>query len=366
MAFNNTFLGKKVLVTGNTGFKGSWLSTWLLSLGADVHGLANGVPTSPALFEAANHRTRLQYWEKDIVDLPAVLEVIDQVRPDFIFHLAAQPLVRLAYDEPAGTHRTNIVGTINVLEALRILNPACCVVAVTSDKAYDNVEWVWGYRETDHLGGKDPYSASKGAAELVIRSYFESYFKKPTSNVRLGVGRAGNVIGGGDWAKDRIVPDAIRAWTSGKALEVRSMKSTRPWQHVLEPLSGYLALAQKLAGDSRINGEPFNFGPTSENNFSVEELLVAMQTHWKGGSVVDVSSEGEQRAEARLLKLNCDKALAVLNWKPALTFGETAELVVNWYRDYYQDSTCAWQITTRQIDAFVKRAACRGIEWAVK
>lgn len=357
-------MGKRVLVTGNTGFKGAWLTTWLIQLGAEVHGLANGVPTSPSIFVAANHAQRITYWENDVTNLAAVGEVLATVRPDFLFHLAAQPLVRAAYEEPASTFQTNVIGTINVLDALRMLNLPCVAVMITSDKAYDNVEWVWGYRETDPLGGKDPYSASKGAAELAIRCYFKSYFARSGNKTRIAVGRAGNVIGGGDWAKDRIVPDAMRAWTEGRPIEVRSISATRPWQHVLEPLSGYLALAQRAEHSPELNGEPFNFGPSSDANFTVGELLTAMQRIWPSGKINATASDAD-KAEARLLKLNCDKALSMLEWRPALTFQETAELVVKWYQAYYANTDSAWSITNEHIRAYTQCAATRGIKWAL-
>ena len=364
MAFDNIYAKKRVLITGNTGFKGTWLATWLVKLGAEVHGLSNGVPTTPSLFEAASHRTRLGYHEHDVTDLHAVHRVISTIKPDFVSHLAAQSLVRLSYDDPGLTFRTNFVGTLNVLEALRQLNQPCCAVIITSDKAYDNVEWVWGYRETDALGGKDPYSASKGAAELVIRSYAQSFFNQPDSRVRVAVGRAGNVIGGGDWAKDRIVPDAIRSWSVSRPVEVRSAQATRPWQHVLEPLSGYLTLAGALYCNQQLTGEAFNFGPKAENNFTVVELLQAMQAHWPSAEWSMLLQGKDVRKEARLLKLNCDKALHSLSWTPTLSFPETAEFTARWYRNYYFNSVPAWDFTCGQIEQFESLARARSIRWA--
>jgi CDP-glucose 4,6-dehydratase len=364
MSFSNTYRGKRVMITGNTGFKGAWLASWLMNLGAEVYGLSISVPTTPSLFEVLGHRSRLRYWQQDVTELGRVCEIFDSVRPDFVFHLAAQPLVRLSYQDPTGTFRTNVIGTTNVLEALRLANQPCIAIFITSDKAYDNVEWVWGYRENDALGGKDPYSASKGAAELVIRSYSKSYFELPSSRVRVATGRAGNVIGGGDWAADRIVPDAMRAWSQGLPVEIRSAQATRPWQHVLEPLSGYLALAQQLASNPQLNGEAFNFGPNAENNFTVAELLSAMQPAWPGSEWRKVPCANDAPKEAILLKLNCDKALQLLRWAPTLSFTATAQMVTEWYRRYYDRQDGLWEYTTEQIAEFEERARAKQLAWA--
>jgi CDP-glucose 4,6-dehydratase len=238
--FNEAYRKKKVLISGNTGFKGSWLTVWLAQLGAKVYGISNGVPTHPSLFETLNLRDYISYFEGDVRDLEFVKKVFQEVKPDFIFHLAAQPLVSISYVNPIETISTNVLGTAHVLDALRSLDHRCVGVIITSDKCYDNVEWAWGYRETDTLGGKDIYSGSKGAAELIVRSYYNSFFKATYPNIKVASARAGNVIGGGDWSQDRIIPDCIRAWSSNEVVKVRSPASTRPWQHVLEPLSGYL------------------------------------------------------------------------------------------------------------------------------
>ena len=243
MAFNNIYKDKKVLITGNTGFKGSWLSTWLCTLGAEVYGYSLNVPTHPSMFETLELEKRIHHKFGDIRNRDEFTEYVQEVKPDFIFHLAAQALVLTSYREPLDTITTNVVGTSVVCEAIRHIDWNCTCVLITSDKAYDNVEWIWGYRETDRLGGKDIYSGSKGAAELVIKSYWHSFIKD-MPNIKFGVTRAGNVIGGGDWAEDRIIVDCIKAFSTGKTVEIRSPKATRPWQHVLEPLSGYLTLAQ--------------------------------------------------------------------------------------------------------------------------
>lgn len=358
------FRGKTVLVTGHTGFKGSWLTAWLLELGAEVVGLANDVPTEPSHFVAAALEQRIRHHTVDLRNPAAVESVVREARPDYVFHLAAQALVRRSYADPLLTFHTNALGTAHLLEALRKLDKSCVAVLITSDKCYDNVEWVWGYRETDRLGGKDPYSASKGAAELVIRSYVESFMREG-SFVRVGIGRAGNVIGGGDWAEDRIVPDCARAWSVGKQVPVRSPAATRPWQHVLEPLSGYLALACDLAGSSALHGEAFNFGPRAEQNHSVRALLDALAGHWPGAAWQDVSRAGETRHEAGLLKLNCDKALHHLQWRPTLDFVETVRLTAQWYRTFYTEpSKPILETTLRQLRTYFDKAQKEGIPWA--
>lgn len=357
------FKGKTVLVTGHTGFKGSWLTAWLLELGAKVVGLSNGIPTEPSHFVAAALEQRIRHRIADMRDPAAVEAVVHETRPDFVFHLAAQALVRRSYADPLLTFHTNALGTAHLLEALRKLDKSCVAVLITSDKCYDNVEWVWGYRETDRLGGKDPYSASKGAAELVIRSYVESFMRK-NSLVRVGVGRAGNVIGGGDWAEDRILPDCVRAWGVGRQVPVRNPTATRPWQHVLEPLSGYLALACALAESPALHGEVFNFGPRAEQNHSVRTLLDALMNHWPGALWQDVSQADDTHHEAELLKLNCDKALYYLQWYPTLDFAETVRLTAQWYRTFYTDpSKPMLETTLGQLRTYVDTAYKKGIPW---
>jgi CDP-glucose 4,6-dehydratase len=351
-----------VLVTGNSGFKGSWLSAWLLRLGAKVVGLSLSVPSSPSHFLEAGLSGRVDHEWAD-VKYPQVSEsVIKRYRPDFVFHLAAQPLVRRSYSDPYETFATNTGGTLNLLEALRLSGHPCTAVFITSDKCYDNVEQLWGYRENDRLGGKDPYSGSKGAAELVIRSYSVSFFGGD-SPVRIAVGRAGNVIGGGDWAEDRIVPDAVRAWSAGQALEIRSPNATRPWQHVLEPLAGYLTLAARLAADPTLRGEAFNFGPPSDQSYSVSSLLEEMRSHWPGAKWNDTSDPGAVY-EAGLLKLCCDKALHRLGWQPLLSFAENVAMTADWYRAYYGKSSDIWELTQSQIAHYQRLGDERGAIWS--
>ncbi len=363
--FNNTFNNKTVLITGHTGFKGSWLALWLHNLGAKVIGLSDAVPSNPSNFEASNLIKIIEDNRLDIRDSEAVKKVICNCQPDFVFHLAAQALVIPSYVKPLDTISINALGTANILDALRDLEKNVVAVMITSDKAYDNVEWVWGYRETDQIGGKDPYSASKGMAELVIKTYLNSFFIGANSNIRLGIARAGNVIGGGDWAENRLVPDCIAAWSDNKEVEIRNPQSTRPWQHVLEPLSGYLALASSLVNDYSIHGEAYNFGPPANQDFPVRNLIDEMSKYWTKVKWIDMSKNNNMNHEAGLLKLNCDKALFELNWLPTLRFEETVKMTVEWYKLYYQkDSRSMFNFSTNQINEFVTIANSRSISWS--
>jgi CDP-glucose 4,6-dehydratase len=360
----NEFEGKKVLVTGHTGFKGVWLSLWLSKLGAQVFGVSLSVPTEPSHYVAAGLDGRVQDYRLDIRDAGALKSLVHEIQPDFVFHLAAQALVRRSYADPVDTWQTNTMGTINLLEALRRLEKPCVAVLITSDKCYDNVEWVWGYRETDALGGPDPYSASKGAAELAIRSYVKSFFPAD-GKVRIGVGRAGNVIGGGDWAEDRIVPDCMRAWSRGETVPLRNPLATRPWQHVLEPLSGYLNLALALSENAALHGQPFNFGPPAQQNHSVGELVTAMTGHWDQVRWEDVSAQYGGPYESGLLKLNCDKALHHLRWRAVWDFDVTVRETALWYRRYYeQPLQSIADFSLSQIQAYVDAAQKQGLAWA--
>jgi len=360
------YRNKTVLVTGHTGFKGAWLSLWLKQLGANVVGVSVDVPSEPSHFSAAKISAQVDDQRFDICDAEKLRSLVDQVQPDFVFHLAAQALVRSSYKKPLETISTNAIGTANLLDALRVLNKPVVAIMITSDKAYDNVEWVWGYRETDRLGGKDPYSASKGMAELAIRSYVESFFNQTDSNVRVGIVRAGNVIGGGDWAEDRIVPDCMKFWSQDKAVDIRSPNATRPWQHVLEPLSGYLSLGVELSISGRFHGEAYNFGPPAHQNHSVCKLIDEMSHYWDHVRWNDVSSKQQHLHEAGLLKLNCDKALFDLAWQPTLEFQETVRMTVEWYKQFYQNkekSMCDFTIS--QIEDYMQLAIQRQLQWAI-
>ncbi len=366
--FNNIYSGKKILITGHTGFKGSWLSIWLSHLGADVVGISLDVPSTPSNFEACAIDNFVKDCRLDISNAMALHKVVQEVQPDFVFHLAAQALVRPSYQNPLQTFTTNAIGTANLLDSLRTIEKKVIAVMITSDKAYDNVEWTWGYRETDRLGGKDPYSASKGMAELAIRTYVESYFNQVDSNVLVGIARAGNVIGGGDWATDRIVPDCMQAWFKEEIVDIRSPDATRPWQHVLEPLSGYLLLGKTLYQSSENHGEAYNFGPPATQNRSVRSLIEAMAEHWANVRWNDISKLEQHPHEAGLLKLNCDKALFALKWTPTLEFEDTVRLTVKWYKQYYQylaeeKDFSMYNYSITQIEEYVHFAGNRGMVW---
>ena len=365
--FNNTYTGKTVIVTGHTGFKGSWLSSWLHVLGANVIGISADVPTTPSNFNASSISDFVSDYRVDIRDVNAIGDIIKSHQPDFIFHLAAQALVRPSYESPIETFSVNALGPVSVLEALRSakVKKLVSVVIITSDKAYDNVEWKWGYRETDSLGGKDPYSASKGMAELAIRSYVNSFLDKSLEYVRVGITRAGNVIGGGDWAVDRIVPDCIKAWSNNEIVSIRNPEATRPWQHVLEPLSGYLLLGSELTNHMSLHGEAYNFGPDAKQNFSVKHLIEEMAGYWEKVRWEDVSKNKEILHEAGLLKLNCDKALFDLNWQPTLGFEDTIRLTVEWYKQFYQDTNDSmYDFTVKQINQYQTLGKQHGVKWA--
>lgn len=353
-----------MLITGHTGFKGAWLTAWLKLLGARVVGVALDPPTDPSHFVAAQLADGMIDLRVDIRDRVALEGAIISAEPDFVFHLAAQALVRRSYDDPIETWQTNVLGTLNVLESLRKLDKPCAAVIITSDKCYDNVEWVWGYRETDAIGGPDPYSASKGAAELAIRSYIKSYFTKVASKVRISSARAGNVIGGGDWAADRIVPDCVKAWSNSDSVELRNPRSTRPWQHVLEPLSGYLCLAIALSQRPELHGEAFNFGPQAQQNHSVLELVQQMALHWDKVRWRDVSTLSAGPYESGLLKLNCDKALHHLRWHAVMDFENTVRMTAEWYRAHFQHPARIASITQSQVATYAAVAQQQGLAWA--
>lgn len=353
--FYESFRSRRVLVTGHTGFKGAWLCEWLLQLGSRVTGFSlPGSVTEPSLFDQLGLAARLDDRRGDIRDAEAVRSVVADTQPDFVFHLAAQPLVRLSYKEPAATWQANVLGTIHVLEALRQLSKPCVAVLITTDKVYENREWDYAYRECDPLGGYDPYSSSKAAAEIAIASWGRSFFPK-THPVRIASARAGNVIGGGDWALDRIVPDAIRALSRNEPIPVRNPRSTRPWQHVLEPLSGYLRLAVELShsdfGGSAAGGHDpappaFNFGPSLDSNRPVSALVEEMLRHWPGRW--EDRSDPNAPHEAGKLNLATDKAFHLLGWRPRWDFATTIRKTTEWYRAVH-DGGDPIEITRRQI-----------------
>ncbi len=352
------FAGKKVFLTGHTGFKGSWLTAWLTDLGADITGYS--LPGEAWLFDRLGLAKKIRDLRGDIGNLPELQEALLASEPDYVFHLAAQPLVRMSYRRPLETWSTNLTGTAHLLEACRELAKRAAVVCITTDKCYRNREWLHAYREDDPLGGHDPYSASKAAAEMVVASYRDSFFSAPGSPVLLASARAGNVLGGGDWAEDRLVPDCIRALQKGEPIRVRNPYSTRPWQHVLEPLGGYLVLAAALfrePHDSPSLASAFNFGPGLASNRSVRDLVEAILRHWPG----KWETIGDPNAphEAGKLNLATDKAFHLLGWQPVWSFEETVRQTVEWYRRE-ADGAEAASLVTEQIEDYLESAAEAG------
>ncbi len=363
-SFDGAFHGARVLVTGHTGFKGSWLCEWLLALGANVTGFALEPDTTPALFTQLGMASRLRHIVGDIRSPDAVRRIVAETSPDFVFHLAAQPLVRRSYREAAYTWETNVLGTVHVLDALRQLEKPCAAVMVTTDKCYENREWLYGYRENDPLGGHDPYSSSKAAAELAIASWRNSFFASGHP-VRIASARAGNVIGGGDWAEDRIVPDSIRSLARGEPIHVRNPAATRPWQHVLDPISGYLALAaalQRRPHDPHLVSA-FNIGPAHEANQPVQRLVETALEHWSGTWTNGASANAPH--EASLLQLDNGKIQALIGWRPVWHFAEAVGRTVSWYRDMTgPDASIAASRTLADIRAYEAAALRLGIPWA--
>ena len=364
--FQSFYKDKRVFLTGHTGFKGSWLTEWLLSLGAEIHGYALDPQPHELLFDQLRLGDRIASdIRADLSDSSALTEALSKAQPEFVFHLAAQPLVRLSYEIPVETFATNVMGTAHVLDAVRSLAKPCTVVCVTTDKCYENREWLHAYREEDAMGGYDPYSASKGAAELVISSYRSSFFQAALG-IRLASARAGNVIGGGDWAKDRIIPDCIRSLRNGDAIPVRNKVATRPWQHVMEPLSGYLWLAASIAGakpggEAETFSSPFNFGPSLTSNRTVAQLVQELIKH-TGGEWID-ASDPHAPHEASKLNLATDKAFHLLGWQPVWNFEETIANTAEWYQ---QESTGEDPaiLTQRQINSYQSAAARKELPWA--
>jgi CDP-glucose 4,6-dehydratase len=379
MPFHSFYKGKKVLVTGDTGFKGSWLSLWLLTLGADVHGVALEPSTDPALFDLLSLRERIHHTTLDIRDPQRLERHVKEIRPEIVFHLAAQAIVRHSYSIPLETLETNILGTANLLQAITKTEYSpqspCHVVVITSDKCYENRETSHAYREDDRLGGHDPYSCSKAAAELVVSSWRRSFFRSPQAEtapaVSVATCRAGNVIGGGDWSPDRIVVDAIRALSARKPIQVRNPLSVRPWQHVLEPLSGYLQVGSLLGHPSdsgAASDTAWNFGPGREAEKTVGELCDSIIRFWGSGEWHS-AAESQPVHEARFLKLAIDKASHHLGWKPVWDFDTTVEKTVSWYRTAEQtryESKSLLKTTESQIHDYQRDATNQSIPWAVQ
>ncbi|WP_295768794.1 CDP-glucose 4,6-dehydratase [uncultured Mucilaginibacter sp.] len=362
MSFRNIYKGKKVLVTGDTGFKGSWLSIWLQELGADVYGYALDPVSADDNFVTSNLANYIKHETGDIRNLANLVTFFEDVQPDIAFHLAAQPLVLLSYSDPVNTFESNLMGVVNFFEAVRKTASVKVAVNVTSDKCYDNKEWVWGYRENDPMGGKDPYSASKGCAELITNSYISSFFNTDSS-CSVASARAGNVIGGGDWAADRIIPDYFRSVKAGHKLMVRNPYATRPWQHVLEPLSGYLSLASKLFMEGKKYVGGWNFGPEDTANYSVKDLIDSILTEFPEGGYY-TPQDLQRPHEANFLKLDISKAVNQLHWRPVLTFQETVKFTVDGYKADLNNSDIL-QNRKSQIRQYTEYAITRNIEWAI-
>lgn len=361
--FRGIYKDKTVLVTGHTGFKGSWLAYWLKQMGANVVGYSLEASTQP------NHIALLNLdivsIIGDIRDLDALDKTFAMYQPDIVFHLAAQALVRPSYANPIETYETNVIGTLKVFEACR-KNNVKAIVNITSDKAYENKEWMWGYRENDPMGGYDPYSASKGCADLLASSYRNSYFNpldyKKSHQTLLSTCRAGNVIGGGDWAQDRLMTDVMVSVSQGKKVSIRNPKATRPWQHVLEPLSGYLQIGQKLLEEKVEFGEAWNFGPSDEGSICVEEVVHHVKKHWDKIDY-EINRDPNQLHEANLLKLDCSKAHIKLHWKDVWDSETTFEKTVKWYKAFYENSKIMSQ---EDLEDYIKDATCKKIEWTIE
>ncbi|HQU82113.1 MAG TPA: CDP-glucose 4,6-dehydratase [Pyrinomonadaceae bacterium] len=340
--------GKKVLITGHTGFKGSWLAFWLNKLGAEVCGFSLAPETSPNLFENLEIENKIRSNFGDIRDLPSFEKVISEFQPEIVLHLAAQSLVRRSYREPVETYTTNVIGTINILEAVRKTESVKSVVIITTDKVYENKEWLWAYRENERLGGFDPYSNSKACAELAVSSYRNSFFAE--SDCLIATARAGNVIGGGDWSEDRLLPDVFRSLIFGEKLEIRNPASIRPWQHVLEPLAGYLKLAEKLYNGERSFAESWNFGSEDADAKPVGWILEKIKNIWSGDVNWEIS-QAKQPHEAKLLKLDSTKAKTELGWLPKLNLDEAINLTAEWYRGF-KDKKDLIELTEKQVDFY--------------
>jgi CDP-glucose 4,6-dehydratase len=361
--------GKTVLVTGHTGFKGSWLSVWLDRLGARVVGFALDPPSVPSNFEASRLAERVRHVTGDVCDAGAIQQCMKATRPDVVFHLAAQSLVRLSYEQPGGTFDVNVMGTVNVLDAARRTDSVASVVSITSDKCYRNQNWIWGYRESDELGGYDPYSASKACAEMVIRCFSDARFQRVAGSNRvvpIGSARAGNVIGGGDWARNRIIPDIVRAIEKKEDIVIRSPNATRPWQHVLEPLSGYLWLGAKLAEEPEKYTGGWNFGPRDEDIWTVQDVVHELLGKWNAPHTKLKIEEDSSGAESQLLRLDCTKAHQHLGWKAVWTVPEALKAIAEWYRRYYEnpgEDMCP--MVVGQIEQFTRQAQEQGLSWAL-
>ena len=343
------YKNKKILITGNTGFKGSWLSFYLDLVGANVYGISKNILTNPSLYNVLGLKKKVKTKFTDIKDLKKVKKIITKIKPDFIFHLAAQALVKKSYDKPIETFQSNTIGTLNILDCVKNLKNKCNIVIITSDKSYLNVEKKNGYKETDILGGIDPYSASKASAEIIISSYYKSFLKKK-KNIRLVIARAGNVIGGGDWSSNRLIPDCVKSWIKNKPVIIRNPKSTRPWQHVFESIFAYLYVGYIISKSNNISGEAFNFGPSHKKNYSTKEVLNLLIQKWPTKAKFFFSKT--KFNEAGLLKLNCDKAKKKINWRGILSIKKTIFLTVNWYISFYFKNKQIINLSKKQLNEY--------------
>ncbi len=343
--------GKRVVLTGHTGFKGSWLSLWLQSMGAEVQGISLEPPTEPALFNVAHVSVGMDHKIADIRDYEKIRSLIGAFKPQIVIHMAAQPLVRLSYRQPIDTYATNVLGTVHVLEAARHAGSVRAIVNVTTDKCYENKEWAWGYREDEPMGGHDPYSNSKGCAELISSAYRKSFLK--AEGIAMATARAGNVIGGGDWAHDRLVPDTLRAFEKQQPVQIRNPQSIRPWQHVLEPLSGYLILAESLYLDGNTYAEAWNFGPREDDVKSVKWIVERLCSTWKQGATWSIEA-GEQPYEAALLKLDISKARQRLHWSPQCSLEVALDLTTDWHKAWLSGKQMN-QFCIKQINNYQKQ-----------
>nr|WP_139997031.1 CDP-glucose 4,6-dehydratase [Paenibacillus paridis] len=358
MVDRSFWIGKRVFLTGHTGFKGSWLSLWLHNMGAKVTGYSLSAPTAPSLFELGNMEEVLEEsLFGDVTDLELLKNSLQKNKPEIIIHMAAQPLVRESYEDPVQTYTTNVMGTVNIMEAARTCSTVRVILNVTTDKCYENQEWHWGYRESEPLGGYDPYSSSKACSELITSAYSRSFLK--SASIRVATARAGNVIGGGDWAKDRLIPDLIRSLTKGEQIQIRNPYAIRPWQHVLEPLSGYLLLCQLLYSEE---GEKFaqawNFGPRDSDAKSVEWIVNQILGKWPNEHPGYQVESQKHRHEANMLKLDCSKALNELNWTPKWQLEKALDFTIQWVTDYLQGKDikelCEWQIREYEAECLLQ------------
>lgn len=362
MGLAEAYRGRRVFITGHTGFKGTWLAEWLAALGADVTGYALEPPTEPNLFDAIGLSERVRHVVADVRDRDRLVDEVDAARPSVIFHLAARALVRRAYEDPRDTFETNVMGTVNILEAARTCPTVRAVVIVTSDKVYENPETGRPFVETDPLGGFDPYGASKAAAELVTAAYRESFFAGPGA-AAIATVRAGNVIGGGDWAVDRIIPDAVRALSAGEPIVVRNPDAVRPWQHVLEPLSGYLWLAARLLRDGRRDAGAWNFGPLDHGERPVRWVVEQFLAEWGAGSWTAPGANGPGPHEAHRLSLDSTKAREQLGWAPVWDGPTAVRQTASWYREYYRAPASARDLVDDQLRAYERDARAAGLPW---